>query len=96
MQTPRCPECGRKIKQPVGAEPFGTGDTTIDELAQAIYREFHRGGPFECLTAGPWTLYKSYGPEACYDHVVEKFRDAARSAAKTIAEGGIGGDPWAC
>jgi len=58
--------------------PFGNSD--MDHLAMAIYREFHRGGEWaEPDDSEPWELYgKEKG-----DIVVEEFR---RAAEAVIAE----------
>ena len=75
----RCPECGCKIKkQPkrVCTEKFGNSD--IDHLAMAMYKEFHKGSDF----GKGWDEYQPY---TC-DNVVRYFRHAAKIAAEIVED----------
>lgn len=53
--------------------PFG--DSDLDRLAHAIYREYHRGDQFH-FAGDPWPLYTRQK----HDVVVDWFRQAAATA----------------
>jgi hypothetical protein len=81
----RCPECGRKSKKGrrYADEPFGAS-STVDELAFAIYREFHSDDTEDVV---PWDLFSKQD----HDIVVTAFRWAAYAARRAIDEAGVGG-----
>jgi hypothetical protein len=77
----RCKCCGRKPPKRVCTEQVG--HTDIDNMAVAIYKEWHGG-----VTYGdyPWDMYRKNK----HDPVVQAFRDCAYAVACILEEEGIG------